>query len=76
MKKYKEEWWGGKGAYKGAGKGRAWLGAGLLWKRILATSTGTRKPQRTAMAENCLCLPMLLLQKNGKPNTLSDLQAQ
>ena len=64
MKKYKEEWWSGKGAKKGAGKGRrernmhemfpnlalekhAWLGAGLMWKRVIATSIGTRKSQRT-----------------------------
>ena len=62
VKKYKEEWWGGKGAMKGAGKGRrcrnmhemlpnmalekhAWLGAGLMWKRMLATTTGVRKAQ-------------------------------
>ena len=63
VKKYKEEWWSGKGAKKGAGKGRrernmhemlpslalekhAWLGAGLMWKRVWATLTGTRKAQR------------------------------
>ena len=68
MKKSKEEWWSGKGAMKGAGKGRrqrnthemlpnmalekhAWLGAGLMWKRMLATTTGTRKAQRTEGGE-------------------------
>ena len=63
VKKYKEEWRAGKGAAKGAGKGRrmrnmhemlpnwalekhAWLGAGLMWKRIYGSTTGARKPQK------------------------------
>ena len=58
-----EVWWAGKGAIKGAGKGRrvrnmhemlpnwalekhAWLGAGLMWKRIWGSSTGVRKPEK------------------------------
>ena len=55
MKKYKEERWSGKGAKKGAGKGRernmhemlpnlalekhAWLGAGLMWNSVQSIAT-------------------------------------
>ena len=74
MKKYKEAWWAGKGATKGAGKGRhmrnthemlpnwelekhAWLGAGLMWKRIYGSVTGVRKPQKNDAPGTRSCAP-------------------
>ena len=60
VKKYKEEWWSGKSAGKArrnrithemlpnlALEKHALLGAGLMWKRMLATTTGIRKGQKT-----------------------------
>ena len=54
MKKYKEEWWSGSGRNQIthemlpnlALEKHAFLGAGLMWKRMLATSTGIRKGQK------------------------------
>ena len=59
VKKYKEEWWSGSAGRARRNRimhemlpnlaleKHALLGAGLMWKRMLATSTGIRKGQKT-----------------------------
>ena len=54
MKKYKEEWWAGNRRHRNmhellpnlALEKHSLLGAGLMWRRMLATSTGVRPGQK------------------------------